>query len=89
GIETSRWMVYYAAWLLDQKRACNKEAAIAKLFPTEHAAKCADEATRVFGAYGMAMEMTPQRLYRDSRFLLYGGGTSELLKNIIAKEMGM
>lgn len=89
GIETSRWMVYYAAWLLDQKRACNKEAAIAKLFPTEHAAKCADEATRVFGAYGMAMEMTPQRLYRDSRFLLYGGGTGELLKNIIAKEMGM
>lgn len=89
GIEVSRWMVYYGAWLLDQKRACNKEAAIAKLFPTEHAAKCADEATRVFGAYGMAMEMTPQRLYRDSRFLLYGGGTGELLKNIIAKEMGM
>ncbi len=89
GIELSRWMVYYSAWLLDQKRACNKEAAMAKLFPTEHAAKCADEATRVFGAYGMAMEMTPQRLYRDSRFLLYGGGTGELLKNIIAKEMGM
>ncbi|MCG3139489.1 MAG: hypothetical protein HDKAJFGB_00364 [Anaerolineae bacterium] len=37
----------------------------------------------------MAMEMTPQRLYRDSRFLLYGGGTGELLRNIIAKEMGM
>lgn len=89
GIELSRLMVYYGAWLLDQKRPCNKEAAMAKLYATEHAAKCADEATRIFGAYGMAMEMTPQRLFRDARFLLYGGGTGEILKNIIAKEMGM
>ena len=88
-IELSRLMVYYGAWLIDQKLPCNKEAAIAKLYATEAAVKCADEATRIFGAYGMAMEMSPQRFFRDVRFLLYGGGTSELLRNIIAKEMGM
>ncbi|MBI4790293.1 MAG: acyl-CoA dehydrogenase family protein [Chloroflexi bacterium] len=89
SIELSRQMVYYGAWLIDQKLPCNKEAAIAKLYATEAGVKAADEATRIFGAYGMAMEMTPQRLFRDGRFLLYGGGTSEVLRNIIAKEMGM
>jgi benzylmalonyl-CoA dehydrogenase len=89
AIELSRLMVYYGAWRLDQKLPCSKEAAMAKLFATETAAKCADEATRIFGAYGMAMEFAPQRLFRDARFLLYGGGTGEILRNIIAKEMGM
>ena len=89
SIELSRLMVYYGAWMIDQKMPCNKEAAIAKYYATEAAVKAADEATRIFGAYGMAMEMSPQRFFRDARFLLYGGGTSEVLRNIIAKEMGM
>ena len=88
-IELSRLMVYYAAWRIDQKLPCNKESAIAKLYATEAGVKAADEATRIFGAYGMAMEMTPQRLFRDGRFLLYGGGTGEILRNIISKEMGL
>jgi alkylation response protein AidB-like acyl-CoA dehydrogenase len=88
-IELSRLMVYYGAWLIDQKQPCNKEAAIAKLYATEAGVKAADEATRIFGAYGMSMEMAPQRFFRDGRFLLYGGGTGEILRNIIAKEMGM
>lgn len=88
-IELSRLVVYYGAWLIDQNQPCNKEAAIAKYYATEAGVAGADEATRIFGAYGMAMEMTPQRLFRDGRFLLYGGGTSEVLKNIIAKEMGV
>lgn len=88
-IELSRLMVYYGAWLVDQKLPCNKESAIAKLYATEAAVKAADETTRIFGAYGMAMEMVPQRLFRDGRFLLYGGGTSEILRNIIAKEAGL
>ena len=89
SIELSRLMVYYGAWMIDQKMPCNKEAAIAKYYATEAAVKAADDATRIFGAYGMAMEMSPQRFFRDARFLLYGGGTSEVLRNIIAKEMGM
>ncbi|MDE3091282.1 MAG: acyl-CoA dehydrogenase family protein [Chloroflexota bacterium] len=89
SIELSRLTVHYGAWLIDQKMPCNKEAAIAKYYATEAAVKAADEATRIFGAYGMAMEMAPQRFFRDARFLLYGGGTSEVLRNIIAKEMGM
>ncbi len=65
-----------------------KLASMAKLFATEMANQLADQATRIFGSYGFAMEMDPQRYFRDARFLLYGGGTSEILKNIIAKELG-
>ncbi len=88
-IELARLVVYSAVWRLEQKLPCAKEAAMAKLHATETAVKCADEATRIFGAYGIAAEMAPQRFFRDARFLLYGGGTSEILRNIIAKEMGL
>lgn len=88
-IEAARLLVYHAAWLLEKGVRCNKEAAIAKLHATEAAAKAADEATRIFGGYGFAMELPAQRYFRDARFLLYGGGTSEILRNIIAKELGL
>lgn len=87
-IEASRLLTYYTAWLIDQGERCNKEAAATKLFASEAAIRAADEATRIFGAYGFAMELPAQRFFRDARFLLYGGGTSEILRNIIARELG-
>ena len=45
-----------------------------------------DEVTRIHGAYGLAEEYPAQRYFRDARFLLFGGGTSEILKTVIAKE---
>ena len=59
-------------------------AATAKLFATEAAVRGTDEASRIFASYGFAMEYPAQRYFRDARFLLFGGGTSEILKNIIA-----
>lgn len=87
-LEAARGLVYRATWLIDQGRPDMKLASMAKLFATEMANQLADQATRIFGSYGFAMEMDPQRYFRDARFLLYGGGTSEILKNIIAKELG-
>jgi alkylation response protein AidB-like acyl-CoA dehydrogenase len=86
-IELSRLMVYYAAWLIDKGERATKEAAIAKLFATEAANRAADEASRIFASYGFAMEYPIQRHFRDARFLLLGGGTSEILRNIIAGEV--
>ena len=65
----------------------SKHAAMAKLFATETAAKVCDQAARVFASYGYAMEYPVQRYLRDVRFTLIGGGTSEILKLIIAKEV--
>jgi alkylation response protein AidB-like acyl-CoA dehydrogenase len=86
-LEAARLLVYHAAWLIDQKESCMKEASMAKLFASEMANRVVDEATRIHGAYGIAEEFPIQRFFRDARFLLYGGGTSEILQLIIGREM--
>jgi alkylation response protein AidB-like acyl-CoA dehydrogenase len=88
-IEASRLLVYNTTRLMDEGKECMKEASMAKYFSSEVACRVADEATRIFGAYGFSMEYPVQRFYRDARFLLYGGGTSEILQVIIAKELGL
>ena len=58
-----------------------------KLEASETAAMICDQAARVLASYGYAMEYPVQRYLRDVRFTLIGGGTSEILKAIIAKEL--
>jgi butyryl-CoA dehydrogenase len=86
-LEAATHLVHYAAWLKDEGRPHTREAAMAKLFATEAATTICDKASRIFASYGYAMEYPIQRYLRDVRFTLFGGGTSEILKLIIAKEM--
>ena len=86
-LEAATHLVYYAAWRRDAGRPHHKEAAMAKLFASETAATVCDKAARVLASYGYAMEYPVQRYLRDVRFTLIGGGTSEILKLIIAKEL--
>ena len=87
GLEAAANLVHRAAWLHDAGKPHHKEAAMAKLFASETAAAVCDQAARVFASYGYAMEYPVQRYLRDVRFTLIGGGTSEILKLIIAKEV--
>ncbi len=80
-------MTYQAAARLDAGRRIGREAAIAKLFASEMAVRVTDEAARIFASYGLAMEYPVQRYFRDARFLLPGGGTSEILRLLIAREL--
>ncbi|MCH8879468.1 MAG: acyl-CoA dehydrogenase family protein [Planctomycetes bacterium] len=86
-LEAATHLVQYAAWLRDQGQPCMREAAMAKLFATERAVEICDQATRILGSYGYAKEFAAQRYLRDIRFTLYGGGTSEINKLIIAKDL--
>ena len=86
-LEAAEHLVHYAAWLKDNDRPHHKQSAMAKLFASETAARVADQAARVAASYGYAMEYPFQRYLRDVRFTLIGGGTSEILKLIIAKEL--
>jgi butyryl-CoA dehydrogenase len=88
-LEAADALVYRAARDIDAGRRDVKLASMAKLFATEAANFIADECTRIYGSYGFAMEYDAQRYYRDARFLLYGGGTSEILRTNIAREMGV
>lgn len=87
-LEAARSLVYRAAWQVSIGKPDMKLAAMAKYFAAEVANACADQATRIFGSYGFAMEYDAQRYFRDARFLLYGAGTGEILLSLIAKEMG-
>ncbi len=87
GMEAARHLVSYAAWLKDNERPHAKEAAMAKLNASEAAAEVCDKAARVLASYGYAMEFPVQRYLRDVRFTLIGGGTSELLKLNIARDL--
>jgi alkylation response protein AidB-like acyl-CoA dehydrogenase len=88
-LEAARLLTYRATQMVDQGIPCLKEATMAKYFATEAACKAADEATRILGAYGYSMDYTAQRYYRDNRFLLYGGGTHEILQTNIARWAGL
>ncbi len=88
-IWASNLMVYKSAAMIDEGERALKEASMAKYFVSEVACRAADEATRIFGAYSYSMEYDVQRFYRDCRFLLFGGGTSEILQTIISRECGV
>ncbi len=86
-LEAARHITYHAAQLLDAGAPHRKEASMAKLFASEAAARICDNAARIFASYGYAMEYPVQRFLRDVRFTLIGGGTSDILKLVIAKEL--
>jgi alkylation response protein AidB-like acyl-CoA dehydrogenase len=87
SIHAAALLTYQAAGRLDAGRAVGREAAMTKLFASETAVKVTDEAARIFASYGLAMEYPVQRYFRDARFLLPGGGTSEILRVIIGREL--
>ncbi len=87
NLEAGSLMVDKVTHLIDKKIPCLNEATMAKYFTVESACKTSDEAMRIFGGYGYSMEYPVQRYYRDNRFLLYGGGTHEVLQTTIAREI--
>jgi len=87
SLQAAALMTYQAAARLDAGGPIGREAAMAKLFASETAVRITDEAARVFASYGLAMEYPVQRYFRDARFLLPGGGTSEILRLVIGREL--
>lgn len=87
GIHGATLMTYDAAAAVDRGATVTREAAMAKLTASEMAVRVADDAARIFASYSLATEYPVQRYLRDSRFLLFGGGTSEILRLIIARDL--
>ena len=87
AIHGSLVLTYQAAAALDAGRTITREAAMTKLVASEMAVKVTDEASRIFASYGLADEYPMQRFFRDARFLLPGGGTSEILRLIIGRDL--
>jgi len=86
-IEIARIMVYKAAWLKEQVRKYNKEAAMAKMFATEMAERVCRNAIQIHGGYGYSSEYPVERIYRDARLMTIGEGTSEIQRIVIARHV--
>ena len=86
-IEASKLLVYHAAWLKDQGKPINKEAAMAKLFASETAMDVTREAIQIHGGYGYVKDYDVERYFRDAKILEIGEGTSEIQRMIISREI--
>lgn len=88
-IELARNTLYKACWQKDSNLPYTKEAAIAKLYCSEIAKEIADEALQIHGGYGLMKDNKIERFYRDQRILQIGEGTSEILRVLISRHLGL
>jgi alkylation response protein AidB-like acyl-CoA dehydrogenase len=88
-IELARNLLYKACWLRENGRPITKEAAMAKLFCSEVMRRCVHHAVQLYGGYGLMKDYEVERLYRDQRILEIGEGTSEILRIVIARNIGV
>ncbi len=88
-IELARNTLYKACWLKDEGKPFSREAAIAKLYCSEIAREVADESLQIHGGYGLIKGAAIERFYRDQRLLQIGEGTSEILRLVISRKLGV
>jgi alkylation response protein AidB-like acyl-CoA dehydrogenase len=86
-IEAARLLIFSAAGKKDKGERCDLEAGMAKLFATETAQEVSWEAMRILGANGFSKDFPVERYYRDAPLTVIGGGTNELQRLIIAKNL--
>ena len=86
-IEASRLLIYSASAKKDRRERCDLEAGMAKLFATETASEVSLEAMRILGGNGFSTDFPVERHYRDAPLLLIGGGTNEIQRLIIARQL--
>ncbi|MBA3431660.1 MAG: acyl-CoA dehydrogenase, partial [Actinobacteria bacterium] len=87
--EMARTAYQKAAWLKEAGRPYRKEAAMAKLYSSETAVDVAREAVQIHGGYGYIEGFPVCRHYRDAKILEIGEGTSEIMRLLIARQLGL
>jgi acyl-CoA dehydrogenase len=86
-IEAARRLVYHAAALYAAGEECVTAVSMAKLFATEVANRVAYQAVQLHGGYGYMREFPVERFFRDVRLWTIASGTSEIMREIIAKRL--
>ena len=86
-VNAARWMVYQAAWMLDQGFDAREQIAMVKVYAAETLGRVVDRAVQVFGGMGFCKELSIERYYRDARVYRIFDGTSEVHRSVIAKSV--
>ncbi|PKM22735.1 MAG: acyl-CoA dehydrogenase [Gammaproteobacteria bacterium HGW-Gammaproteobacteria-14] len=88
-IEASREFTYRVAAKMAAGQNCIKEVSMAKNFATNVSDRVTYDAVQIFGGSGFMRGTVVERLSRDNRILAIGGGTYEIMNEVIAKQMGL
>ena len=86
-IEAGRWLTYATCLKFAAGEDVVKEISMVKLFTADMAQKVAYDCVQLQGGYGYMREYAVERFFRDMRLMTIGGGTSEIMKEIIGKQM--
>ncbi len=87
-IDAAALLIYRSAWIKDvKKNRVTREAAMAKLFSTDHAQTIIDKAVQIFGGLGVKKGVKVEELYREIRALRIYEGASEVQKIVIARQL--
>jgi alkylation response protein AidB-like acyl-CoA dehydrogenase len=89
SLEAGRWLVYRALDLMNRGQRAIREITMAKLYTSELAQRLSYDCMQIFGGFGYTTEYPISRYWRDVRLYTIGAGTSEIMKEIIAKEEGI
>jgi len=88
-IEASKAFTYSIAAKMDAGQPVVREVSMAKNFATSVSDEVTYEAVQVFGGMGFMRGTLVERLYRDNRIYAIGGGTYEIMNEVIAKQLGL
>jgi alkylation response protein AidB-like acyl-CoA dehydrogenase len=84
-LEIAKLLTYRVSWMKDQNMRLDPEAALAKSFACEAAARSARKAIELHGSYGIIKDYTVQRLLRDAVVTIPAGGTAEVAKIVMSR----
>jgi len=87
-VQAARLLTWWAASALDSGRRADLETGMAKLFASETCIKAALEAMRIHGGYGYSTEFEIERFYRDAPMMAIAEGTNDILRTLIARQLG-
>jgi citronellyl-CoA dehydrogenase len=88
-LEAAKWLTYRACDLFNRQEPATTEVTMAKLVAGELAIRIIDRCLQFHGGYGYTDEYLISRAYRDIRLLTIGAGTSEIMREILSKGMGL
>jgi alkylation response protein AidB-like acyl-CoA dehydrogenase len=88
-LEQAQLYTYQVARMADQGRNITRHAALAKIVAADGCNEVCHKALNIFGGYGLMMEYPAQRYLRDSYFPMIGGGTSDIMRLIVSRQLSL
>ncbi|MGH9042889.1 MAG: acyl-CoA dehydrogenase family protein [Acidimicrobiia bacterium] len=85
----ARWLTFDAAWRRDEGLPCSKQASMAKAYATECGTRTATRGMQILGGYSYTKEFEMERFYREAKLYEIAGGSTQIQRNIIARELGV